>query len=322
MKVIFAGTGDIGLPTLQWLISDPDIKLLAVICQPDKPVGRKQELTAQATKQLAEQHGIPVRQPEKLRTDLEFFKSADADLVVVMAYGQLLTKTVLEAPRIACLNLHASILPRHRGASPIQAAIREGDENSGVTVMYMDKGLDTGDILLTHRFRLASDETGESLHDRLAEAAPAALAEAIDQLRAGTAPRIPQDSAAATHCGKLTREDGRIDWSMPAVRIEQMIRAYDPWPGTSTQWLQAPPPLTGKLLKIFPPTQAIAGPPATLRTEPGAIVIAADSSVTVQTGDGQLKLLSVQLEGKRRMDTATFLMGNPLPTDALLGSVE
>ncbi|MEZ5325178.1 MAG: methionyl-tRNA formyltransferase [Verrucomicrobiales bacterium] len=320
MRVIYAGTGDIGLPTLRWLLTDPGIDLLAVICQPDKPVGRKQKLTPPATKQLALEHGIEVRQPEKLRTDLEFFDSAATDLIVVMAYGQLLTKSVLEAPRIACLNLHASILPRHRGASPIQAAIREGDEESGVTVMYMDKGMDTGDILLTHRFALAPDETGGSLHDRLAEAAPSALAQAIDQLRSGLASRTLQDNATATHCGKLTRNDGRIDWSLPAACIERQIRAYDPWPGTSSRWLQADSPLTGKLLKIFPPTQVIASMSA-CDSAPGTVVDTAGGTMTVQTGEGLLRLLSVQLEGKRRMDASTFLKGNPLPKEAILQSV-
>ncbi|MGK0190296.1 MAG: methionyl-tRNA formyltransferase, partial [Verrucomicrobiales bacterium] len=191
MRVIFAGTGEIGLPTLRWLIQEPDIKLIAVVCQPDKPVGRKQVLTPPATKSLADEQGILVYQPTRLRDDTEGFTSTAPDLIVVMAYGQILPKAVLEAPRLACLNLHASILPKYRGASPIQSAILHGDTESGVTVMYMDKGMDTGDILLIHRFALDPQETGGTLHDRLADASPAALAEAITSIRNDAAPRQP-----------------------------------------------------------------------------------------------------------------------------------
>lgn len=319
MRIVFAGTGDISLPTLEWLIAQSDIELLSVVCQPDMPVGRSQTLTPPATKRLAVEYGIPVRQPQKLRNDIGYFTSVGADLIVVMAYGQLLTKAILDSPRIACLNLHASILPRHRGASPVQAAIREGDTESGVTVMYMDQGLDTGDILLSNSFKLAPDETGGSLHDRLAKAAPAALADALKLLDQGNAPRIKQDADAATHCGKLSRGDGRIDWNLPATHIERLIRAYDPWPGTTTQCLAEDSPISSKLLKIFPPTTVDGA--SDRGGTPGTVVDADDSGLKIQTGEGLIQIHEVQLEGKKRMDSNAFLKGNRLPMGTRFGAI-
>ena len=317
MKTIYAGTGDIGLPSLEWLIETPSIELLAVICQPDKPVGRKQELTPPATKVLAEKHGIDVLQPARLRNDTSFIERSGLDLMIVMAYGQILPKPVLDAPRVACLNLHASILPKHRGASPIQAAIREGDAVSGVTVMYMDEGLDTGDILLVRSFELSPGETGGSLHDRLAIEAPRALAEAVDQLQAGAAQRIPQCADQASHCGKLTRQDGRIDWNLPAVEIERLIRAYDPWPGTSNRLRVRGTP--DRTLKIFPPT-FVPDNHAPPQAAPGTIVAVDASGLIVQTGEGLLGMTEIQVEGKKRMPVETFLKGNPLSPGALLSA--
>ncbi|MEM0895923.1 MAG: methionyl-tRNA formyltransferase [Verrucomicrobiota bacterium] len=307
MKIVFLGTGDIGIPSLERLIASPDHEILAVFTQPDKPVGRHQALTPPAVKVLAEASAIPVHQPEKLRGEetLNLLESFDADVFVVVAYGQILRTRALRAPRLACLNVHASLLPRHRGASPIQAAIREGDSNSGVTIMFMDEGLDTGDILLTQEIALARNETGGSLHDKLAGIAPAALLEALELLADGTTPREPQNDSESTHCAKLTREHGRIDWSNSAVEIERTVRAYDPWPGTSTSL----PSGEGKprKLKVFPPCEVIEGEAG---PEPGTILSADGSGIVVSTGEALLCLQSIQLEGKKRMDVASFLAGN------------
>src|SRR5437763_15582915 len=236
MRVLFIGTGEIGLPVLRWLRESKEHELVGVGTQPDKPAGREQRIAAPPVKAALADSRVPIFQPKRIKNDetVREIRALATDLIVVMAYGQILPGTVLEIPRIACLNLHASLLPRHRGAAPIQAAIAAGDRESGITVMYMDEGLDTGDVLLQKRIEIASDETGGSLHDRLAEIAPAALKEALARLETRTAPRIPQDSSAATYAPKLEREHGRIDWNESALSIERQIRAFDPWPGGVT----------------------------------------------------------------------------------------
>jgi methionyl-tRNA formyltransferase len=238
-----------------------------------------------------------------------------ADLIVVMAYGQILPRGVLEAARIACLNLHASILPRHRGAAPIQSAILSGDAETGITVIYMDAGLDTGDILLVHRLPIHRHETGGRLHDRLAAAAPTALAEAIALLEAGAAPRIPQDNALATYAKKLGREEGEIRWDRPCRELARHVRAMDPWPGAYTLVTLVPErDGAGRKLKIF---EAAQNP---RRSGPAGRVISAGArGVLVGCGSGSLLLREVQLEGKRRMAARDFLIGHPLPVGALLG---
>jgi methionyl-tRNA formyltransferase len=217
-----------------------------------------------------------------------------------------LPRDLLEIPRVACLNLHASLLPRHRGAAPIQAAIAAGDVETGITVMYMDEGLDTGDILLQSCLTILPNESGGSLHDRLAALAPGALRAALDQLTAGTAPRTPQDPSRATYAPKLERGNGRIDWSEPAQTIERKIRAFDPWPGAFTPLVDA----TGKSrhLKIFR-TTVVAGD----RSEAGA-VSRPNGELIVSAGEGALRLEEVQLEGKRRMSAAEFFRGFSSPT--------
>jgi methionyl-tRNA formyltransferase len=227
------------------------------------------------------------------------------EIVVVMAYGQILSKPLLEVPAVACLNLHASILPRHRGAAPIQAAIVSGDRETGVTVMYMDEGLDTGDILLKKYLEILPNETGNSLHARLAELAPSALLEALEQIAAGEPPRIPQDSNQATYSPKLSHDTGRIDWTEPAELIERKIRAYDPWPGSFTQIAGE----DGKVrnLKIFR-----AAVHNDFTEQPGTL-LPNESKLLVATGRGRLEIEEVQLEGKRRMSAADFLRGFSSP---------
>ncbi len=226
MRITFIGTGEIGLPTLQSLLSSSEQELIGVVTQPDKPTGRSQKITAPPIKVALSHTNVPILQPARIKSPqaVEQIRAWNPDVIVVMAYGQILPRTVLELPRIACLNLHASLLPRHRGAAPIQAAILAGDRETGITVMYMDEGLDTGDILLQTRLEISPNETGGSLHDRLAELASGSLSEALRQLRSGTAPRDPQNSSLATYSPKLTRDDGKIDWTESAESIERKIR--------------------------------------------------------------------------------------------------
>src|SRR3984893_18234031 len=218
MRIVFIGTGEIGVPTLRALLSSKEHELVGVVTQPDKPVGREQRIEPTPIKKALGEMKISILQPNRIkdRESVEQIRALQPDLIVVMAYGQILPRAVLEIPRIACLNLHASLLPRWRGAAPIQAAIAAGDRETGITVMYMDEGLDTGDILLERKTDILPDDTGGSLHDRLAQVAPDALLESLRLLSIGSAPRAPQDNSRATLAPKLNRENGRIDWSEPA----------------------------------------------------------------------------------------------------------
>jgi methionyl-tRNA formyltransferase len=294
MRVLFIGTGEIGGPVLRSLVDSSDHELVGVVTQPDKPVGREQRIEAPPIKAALATSGVRVLQPKRIRAEdaIAEIRALAPDVIVVMAYGQILPRAVLEIPPIACLNLHASLLPRHRGAAPIQAAIVAGDRETGISVMYMDEGLDTGDVLLQKRIDVAPNETGGSLHDRLAEIAPAALEEALAALRNGTAPRLPQDSALATYAAKLEREDGRLDWGEPAAVLERKIRAFDPWPGAFA--LLRDDSGRERKLKIFRSHVETAG---------------AGSSLWFPAGDSALALDEVQLEGKRRMSAAEFLRG-------------
>ena len=311
MRIVFIGTGEIGVPTLGALLkSEHDV--IGVVTQPDKPAGREQRIepppikkavtsgapnasSARTSRALA----LPILQPLRIKDQqaIEDIAALKPDVIVVMAYGQILPRHVLDIPKIACLNLHASLLPRWRGAAPIQAAIAGGDPETGITVMYMDEGLDTGDILLQHRIDIRSNDTGGSLHERLAQIAPGALLHSLRLFGEGSAPRIPQDNSLATYAPKLKREDGKIDWSEPAEVIERKIRAFDPWPGAFMK-------IDGKTLKIF------SGSVAFLRDKPGKI-LRSDKELVVAAGTNAVSLGEVQLEGKRRMSVAEFLRGHP-----------
>ncbi|MEY2562022.1 MAG: methionyl-tRNA formyltransferase [Verrucomicrobiota bacterium] len=307
MRVLFIGTGEIGVPVLRSLLDSKEHDLISVVTQPDKPVGRTQRIEAPPIKAALTGSAPPILQPPRIKAEnaVSEIRALAPDVIVVMAYGQILPRAVLEIPRIACLNLHASLLPKHRGAAPIQAAIVAGDNESGISVMYMDEGLDTGDVLLQTRVTLSPNETGGSLHDRLAQIAPDALHEALTQLQRGNAPRLPQDSSAATYAPKLEREHGRIEWTEPAALIERKIRAFNPWPGAFTN-LRAEAGRERKL-KVFSAKIVSA--------EKGAAgeVLAASDSLIIATSDGALSLGEVQLEGKRRMSAAEFLRGYTAP---------
>lgn len=304
MRIVFIGTGKIGVPTLRALQQPGEHELVGVVTQPDKPVGRDQKITAPPIKAVLTGAKLPILQPKRIkdRQSIEEIQAMQPDAIVVMAYGQILPRDVLQIPPFACLNLHASLLPRWRGAAPIQAAIAAGDHETGITVMYMDEGLDTGDILLQHKIDIAPTETGGSLHDRLGEIAPDALLESLSLFPNKNAPRVPQDAAQATLAPKLNREDGRIDWSEPAETIERKIRAFNPWPGAFT--VVTGEPNKPRKLKIFSASIIdLSGQPGEILRRKNEIVIA--------TGMRSLSLSEVQLEGKGRMSASEFMRGFP-----------
>jgi len=299
MRIVFIGTGVIGVPTLRAL-QKSEHELVGVVTQPDKPVGRCQKITAPPIKAALAGSKLSILQPARIKDPeaIDQIRALAPDVIVVMAYGQILPRAVLDSPKIASLNLHASLLPRWRGAAPIQAAIAAGDHETGVTVIYMDEGLDTGDILLQRKIEILPTETGATLHDQLAQIAPEALLESLRVLAAGNAPRIPQDKSLANYAPKLNREAGRLNWYESAEAIERKIRAYNPWPGAFTE-------LGGGNLKIF------AASIADLRGKPGEI-LRKNRELVVATSDRALSLTDVQLEGKRRMSAAEFLRGRAL----------
>ena len=302
MRLIFVATGDIALPSFRHLLLHGP-RPLALVTQPDKPAGRHQTPTPPAIKLEALAAGIPVLQPARIGDATAELAALSPEVIVVMAYGQILRNNILQLPSLAIVNLHASLLPRHRGAACIQAAIDAGDRETGITSLHVVRELDAGDIILTKATAIAADETGGTLHDRLADLAPEVLADTLEQLAAGTAPRIPQDPALVTYIPKLSRDDGRIDWHQPAAAIERRIRAYDPWPGTFTLAVENG---TEKRLKLLPQTRVLESgpPPGILATDAGRLIAGC--------GEGALEILHVQPEGGRRMNAADYLRGrNP-----------
>ena len=306
MRLVFIGTGEIGVPTLHALLKSARHQLAGVVTQPDKPAGRDQQLRAPPIKTAIARSAVPIFQPARIRASeaIEQIRALNPEVIVAMAYGQILPKTVLDIPRVACLNLHASLLPKYRGAAPIQAAIAAGDRETGITVMYVDEGLDTGDILMQSRIEISPNETGGSLHDRLGKIAAEALIESLDLLSKGAAPRIPQDDALASYAPKLTRDQGKIDWTEPAIVIERKIRAFDPWPGTF-KLLDGPGGRSQKL-KIFR-ASVVPGE----QTAPGKILRADQEGILIGAKSGAVLVGEVQLEGKRRMSAAEFVHGHP-----------
>jgi methionyl-tRNA formyltransferase len=299
MRLVFMATGDIALPAFHHLVENGPCPL-ALVTQPDKPVGRHQVLTPPAIKTASLAAGIPVLQPVKAGDAAEQLAAMSPDVIVVMAYGQILRRDILELPATAIINLHASLLPKYRGAACIQAAIDAGDGESGVTSLHVVRELDAGDIILAHSVPLAPDETGASLHDRLADLAPMVLAETLARIADGTAPRVPQDPALVSHVSKLERDAGRLDWNSPAAALERRIRAYHPWPGTFTIAQVA-----GKTqrLKILPPARPVD------RDMPPGSLLTTDGRLIVGCGRGALELTTVQPEGTKAMSAADYLRG-------------
>ncbi len=316
MRIVFMGTGEIALPTLRWLLSsENDGEVVGIFTQPDKKIGRKQIVVPPQVKQIGSSDGVEVLQPISLRKDpeaIDQLRSWAPDLLVVMAYGQILPKEVLEIPSIACVNLHASLLPRHRGASPIQAAIRDGDSESGITLMHILPQLDAGDMIPKETTPILETDTGGSLHDRLADLGPALLSRGLPLLENGTATAEPQQEDQVTYSGKLERDHGHIDWTQDAETIERLIRAYEPWPGTYTTLSTAG---ESKKLKIYP-VATVSGP---INATPGT-VLTSDGQLRIACGEGSLILAGeLQLEGRKRLPAVEFLRGAQFSDGTVLG---
>ena len=299
MKIVFMGTPDFAVGTLEAII-EAGHEVVLVVTQPDKPKGRSGALQFTPVKECALAHGIEVFQPVKIRLEenVEFLKKYDADIFVVAAFGQILPKSILEMPKHGCINVHASLLPKYRGAAPIQWAVINGDPVTGVTIQQMDIGVDTGDIIVTKELEIAADETGGGLFDKLAVVGAEACLEAMTQIENGTATRTPQNHEEATHVSMISKEFGHIDWNKSAVEIERLIRGLNPWPSAYTK-------LDGKTFKIWK-ASVIAEDSG---EKPGVICQVEKGSLGIQTGSGVLSLLEVQLEGKKRMEVDAFLRG-------------
>ena len=309
MRVIFMGTPDFSVGTLEALIAAGHEVCLAVT-QPDKPKGRGGKMQYTPVKEKALFYNIPVYQPKRVRDPecVEELRKYNADVMVVVAFGQILPKEILEMTPYGCINVHASLLPKYRGAAPIQWAIIEGEEVTGVTTMQMDEGLDTGDMILKTEVPVAADETGESLHDKLAAAGAALCVETLKALEDGTPVREKQGESPTAYAKMLTKELGDIDWAEAAVKIERLVRGLNSWPSAYTHW-------NGKVLKIW---RAAAEAAETADVQPGTVVSVEKESFAVQTGDGVLRVLEVQMPGKKRMDAGAFLRGNTMEPGELL----
>ena len=299
MRLVFIATGDIALPSFRQLLEHGP-RPLALVTQPDKPVGRHQTLTPPAIKTEAVAAGIPVYQPESIGDAAGQIAALDPEVLVVMAYGQILRKNILTLASKAIINLHASLLPKYRGAACIQAAIDAGDAETGITSMHVVRELDAGDIILAKAIPIAAEETGGTLHDRLADLAAVVLSETLAELAAGTAPRIPQDAALSSYIPKLERDDGRIDWGQAAAAIERRIRAYDPWPGTFTTAIEGG---KEKRIKIYPPASIVDE-----KLAPGEIS-GRGGKLIVGCGESSLELTSIQPDSGKRMSAADYLRG-------------
>ena len=309
MRIVFLGTPAFTLPLLEVCAAHGD--LLAVVAQPDRPVGRSSALQPPPSKVWAQERKIEVLQPEKVKQGrlAALLAERKPDVAIVAAYGRILPKDALEAPRLGCLNVHASLLPALRGAAPAQWSIARGGRVTGVTIMQMDEGLDTGDIRLQSVLPIAPDETGESLLPKLGALGATLLAAALGQLEAGTLPRAAQDHAKMTLAPILTRDDARIDWTQPARTIDQRRRGFTPWPGAWTL-------LGGAQLKVHATTLL----EETTTRAPGEVVRAAASGIDVACGAGSvLRLAEVQPEGKKRMVAQAFLLGRPLAAGTTFG---
>ncbi|EGV33687.1 Methionyl-tRNA formyltransferase [Thiorhodococcus drewsii AZ1] len=298
LKVIFAGTPEFAVPSLAALIA-ADLDVVAVYTQPDRPAGRGRKLQMSPVKELALNASIPVFQPLSLKRDPDAvaqLRSLDADLMVVVAYGLLLPTDVLDAPRLGCVNVHASLLPRWRGAAPIQRSVLEGDATTGVCIMRMEAGLDTGPVYHRVETPIAPRETGGSLHDRLSTLGAEALTAALPGIADGSTEPEPQDDTAATYAHKLSKEEAAIDWSLSATAIERQIRAFDPWPVAQTQ-------LDGETLRIWDAEAEN----DTDSAPPGTVLDTGKSGIRVATGAGQLRITRLQPSGKKPMRAADYL---------------
>ena len=317
MRIVFMGTPDFSVPALKALV-EAGHQVIAVVTQPDKPKGRGKEVQMTPVKIQAMEYGIPVYQPAKVReaSFVEVLQGMEADVYVVIAFGQLLPKAVLELPKYGCINIHASLLPKYRGAAPIQWCVIDGERETGITTMMMDVGLDTGDMLEKAVIPIEEKETGGSLHDKLSMAGGDLILSTLKKLEEGTLVRTPQTDEGTCYAKMLTKSLGDIDWNQDAVSIERLIRGLNPWPSAYTMW-------NGKTIKIWA-ADVIAGReaaeflsesgvPAETGTAPGTVVCSDKRGLVVCTGGGLLSIRELQMEGKKRMDTPAFLRGYPIP---------
>lgn len=318
MKVIFMGTPDFAVPVLRGLVESKEHEVTAVITQPDKARGRSGKLVFTPVKELAVECGIPVYTPERVKAP-EFvnkLREIPCDVMVVVAFGQILSKEILTMPKYGCINVHASLLPRWRGSAPMQWAILSGDKKTGLTTMQMDEGIDTGDMLLRREVDIEPEDTGESLHDKLAALGSGLLLETLERLQEGKLVPQQQRDEDSTYAKMLTKELGRIDWNMDAARIERYIRGLNSWPGAYTRFREK----TLKLWKaqvVSKDSLQEAAMPAGIC--PGMIIASDKESFTVSTGKEYLRILELQLEGKKKMDTASFLRGVKIEEAEMLG---
>ena len=302
LRIVFAGTPEFAVPPLVALHASGH-ELVAVYTQPDRPAGRGRALTASPVKRCALELGLPVEQPVTLKDAAAAgrLRAFGADLMVVVAYGLILPQAVLDVPRLGCWNIHASLLPRWRGAAPIQRAILAGDAVTGITIMRMEAGLDTGPVLLARGTPIGPRELGGELHDRLSQLGAEAIVAAIGKWQAGRLEPAPQPAEGVTYATKLSKAEARIDWSQPAVTIDRQVRAFNPWPVAETAW-------DGRQLRVWQcePVGATAGAP------PGTVLESAGGRIVVATGKGGLSLLQVQVAGRRALSAAEFLNANTL----------
>ena len=310
MKIIFMGTPDFAVGTLEALVQAGHEITLAVT-QPDRPKGRGHAMQLTPVKETAQRYGIPVFQPERVRAQeaVERLERTEADVMVVVAFGQLLPASILHMKKYGCINVHASLLPSYRGAAPIQWAVINGERKSGVTIMQMDEGLDTGDMLSQTVVPLEKEETGGSLFQKLSQAGARLCVETLEQLEQGTLIPQKQGASPTAYASMLTKEMGRIDWSRSAEEVERLVRGLNPWPSAYTR-------MGGKTLKVW---RCRTIPDREAKGACGQILSARGDTIEVQTGCGVLEILELQLEGKKRMDTGAFLRGYQLEAGTILG---
>lgn len=304
MKIVFMGTPDFAVGALEAMV-EAGHRVVAVVTQPDKPKGRGNQMQMTPVKLCALSHGIPVFQPRKIKDKeaVDVLRGFEADLFVVAAFGQILSKEILDMPRFGCINIHASLLPKYRGAAPIQWAILNGEKETGITLMQMDEGLDTGDMLAKCTVPILDTDTGESLFDKLAEAGARLLIDTLPAIEAGSIKSVPQNDEESSYAPMIKKEMGCINWELPAKELERMVRGLNSWPSAYTT-------LNGKNLKIW---EAGVEERDTARA-PGTVVEVTGQTIKIQTKEGLLVLKNIQLEGKKRMDVKAFLLGYSIET--------
>jgi methionyl-tRNA formyltransferase len=320
VNIIFMGTPEFAVPSLQALLEE-GYSVIAVVTQPDRPKGRKRVMTPTPVKAEAEKHGIPVLQPEKLRQadSVEALRALKPDLIVTAAYGQILPKSVLQLPEHGCINIHASLLPKYRGGAPIHHAVMRGENVTGVTIMYMAEGLDTGDMISKIELPIEDSDTTGTLFEKLSYAGAELLKQTLPDLLQGRTKAIPQNEAEALYSPNIRREDELIDWSRPALAIFNQIRGLNPFPGAYTLW-------NGETMKVWAsrkPLDASSmahGSKSTSTQVPGTVLSSTDDGIEIMTGEGTIRLTEIQPAGKKAMDVALFLRGSSIPNGTILGS--